>query len=381
MCTAILIAASEMVLRARWKPPARTLAPFTKTRTTTTEYDVAIETNYAGFRDVEHSNGSLPRMAVLGDSFVFGSGVAFDDIFTSRLETLFPNPVAVHNFGVSGSGPLNVRYLWRDHAAAIHPDIVMVALFAGNDAVDALRESREARPRFVTVARAKMLYYRTRAWWRSRKQAPVEAVQEAPATQGWNAFGVANPATMEALLAAARERGVPEDSVRARLAAIPDSLVRDALEFRSNPFNLAEGVLDPDGKLHHLLLDTPEANEGWEKLEEALRELNRDVGRAGSKLVLVCIPAGAQVDSTYWWFRNLGFRLDERVLRNTPFQERLAQFAAREKIPLLDLLPVMRAHPNERLYYDQDGHWNAAGHDVAAHAIADWLRPMLPPTR
>jgi len=378
-CTAVLFVLTELVLRARWEPKSRTLAPLANTRTTTREYDVAIETNRAGFRDVDHADAPAPRIAVLGDSFVFGSGVALEDIFTSRLAALFPNRVTFYNFGVSGSGPLNARDIWRDHASAIHPDLVMVALFAGNDAVDALREAHEARPpRLVTVARAKMLFYRTRAAWRARQQAPVAPPREATATRGWNAFGGDNPATMDALLAAARERGVPGDSVRARLDAIPDSLVADALAFRSNPFNLAEGVLDPDGKRHHLLLDTAEANEGWDQLETALRELHRDVTGAGAKLVLVCIPAGAQVDSTYWWFRNLGFRLDERVLRDTPFQDRLTQFASRENIPLLDLLPVMRAHPEKRLYYDQDGHWNAAGHKVAAGAIAARIRDWLP---
>lgn len=381
LCTAVLFVLTELVLRARWEPAARTMSPLARTRTTTTEYDVAIETNRAGFRDVDHDYQPSPRVVVIGDSFVFGSGVAFDDVFTSRLDSLFSHRIAFYNFGVSGTGPLNARYIWRDYASAIQPDLVMVALFAGNDAVDALREAREARPpRLVTVARAKMLFYRTRAAWRARKQVPP-APREAPANRGWNAFGGDNPATLDALLAEARKRGIPEDSVRARLEAIPDSLVQDALDFRSNPFNLAEGVLAPNDKLHHLLLDTPEANGGWDALETAVRELHRDVEKGGSRLVLVCIPAGAQVDSTYWWFRNLGFRLDERVLRQTPFQDRLAQFASRENIPLLDLLPAMRAHPEQRLYYDQDGHWNAAGHGVAAHAIAQWLEPMLPAAR
>ena len=44
---------------------------------------------------------------------------------------------------------------------------------------------------------------------------------------GWNAFGVDNPATLDALLAAAQRRGVPEDSVRARFDAVPDTLVAD----------------------------------------------------------------------------------------------------------------------------------------------------------
>ena len=195
-----------------------------------------------------------------------------------------------------------------------------------------------------------MLGYRMRAWWQNHKHATRDNVQAQLARRatGWNAFGLDNPATMGALLDVARERGVPEDSVRVRLAVVPDSLVADARSFRSNPFNLAEAVLDPDGLRHNLLLDTPQRETGWSALESALVDLKGDVASTDAKLLLVCIPAAVQVDSTYWWLRNLGVRLDDRVLRETEFQNRLAKFTARENIPMLDLLPVMRAHPEKR---------------------------------
>lgn len=369
-CVAVLLVVTELVLRASYVPPARTLAPATKTRTTTAEYDVTIETNHAGFRDGDSHPYFGGRVAVIGDSFVFGSGVARGDIFTARLSRADPQ-FNVWNFGVPGSGPFNVLYLWRDYARPLRPQVVVVAIYAGNDASDALRESREARPRFVILARAKML------WHRVHGGAPASVVT-ARVSQGWNAFGVDNPATEQALLAAAQKRGVSPDSVRARLAAIPESLKADALAFRSNPFNVAEAVLDPDGLRHNLLLDTPAMQQGWDALESALARLHRDVESAHSQLLLVCIPAAVQVDSTYWWPKKLGVRFDGRVLHDTVFQDRLAQFAQKEKLPLIDLLPEMRKRSSARLYYEQDGHWTAAGHDVAARVIAERLSALLP---
>ena len=369
-CIAVLLVAAELALRASYVPPARTLAPLTRTRTTTAEYDVAIETNRAGFRDPDSHPYFGGRVAVIGDSFVFGSGVVKGDVFTSRLSRADPQ-FNVWNFGVPGGGPFNALYLWRDYAREVRPQVVVVAIYAGNDASDALRESSEARPRFVILARAKML------WHRVHHRAPT-TVATARASHGWNAFGVDNPATLDALLAAAGKRGVSPDSVRARLAAIPDSLKADALAFRSNPFNVAEAVLDPDGLQHNLLLDTPAMKQGWDALESALTRLHRDVESANSKLLLVCIPAAVQVDSTYWWPKKLGVRFDDRVLRDTVFQDRLAQFAREEKLPLIDLLPAMRKRSSSRLYYEQDGHWTAAGHDVAARVIAERLSALLP---
>jgi len=139
-------------------------------------------------------------------------------------------------------------------------------------------------------------------------------------------------------------------------------------------------VLDPDGLRHNLLLDTPAMNEGWKELEDALTKLNREVNASGSRLLLVCIPAAVQVDSTYWWLKNLGVRLDERVTQDTVFQHRLAEFAKTQDIPLVDLLPGLRKRSTARLYYEQDGHWTAAGHDAAARLISERLFEILPTT-
>lgn len=368
-CIAVLLVVTELVLRARWEPRVRTLGANVHTRTTTAEYDVAIDTNREGFRDVDHPLAG-PQIAVIGDSFVFGSGVAFEGGVTARTQALLAGrskPAEVHNFGVPGTGPHNALRIWRAYARDLHPHMVIVCLYAGNDAGDALRESREHRPRFVTIARAKMLWFVLRA---RTHGSTTPAAAPVPAG-GWDAFGVDNPATMDALFAAAKSRGVPEDSVRARVAAIPDSLVADARAFRSNPFNLAEAVLDPDGLRHNLLLDTLEMQRGWDALESALRDLHHEVDAAGSKLLLVVIPAAVQVDRGYWWAKNLGVRLDRRVLDTPEFQRRLSAFCTAEGIADLDLLPLMRTHPDRVLYYLQDGHWTGAGHDLAAQAIAE----------
>ncbi|HKW15839.1 MAG TPA: hypothetical protein VJS69_15245 [Candidatus Krumholzibacteria bacterium] len=374
ICVVVLLVAAEFVLRIGYTPPARTLAPNVKSRTTTSEYDVTIETNAQGFRD----SGAHPffggRVAVIGDSFVFGSGVVEGDVFTSRLSSS-DRPFNVWNYGVPGTGPFNALYLWRDYVRQLRPQVVVVTVYAGNDASDALREKSEAKPRSVILARAKILWHRMRSSSHTSQRAPSRVA----GAHGWNAFGLDNPATTDALLTAAQKRGVSADSVRARLAQIPDSLVQDALAFRSNPFNVAEAVLDPDGLRHNLLLDTPEMKQGFAAMESALTRLHREVEAAHSQLLLVCIPAAVQVDSTYWWPAKLGVRLDKRVTRDTVFQHELAEFARKEKIELVDLLPAMRKRPSARLYYAEDGHWTGAGHDVAANVIGEKLHDMLPP--
>jgi len=377
-CTALVLIAAEAVLRATYEPPVRTFPAHVVARTTTPEYDVEMATNAEGFRDVDHARTKAPgvlRVAVIGDSFVAGSGVAVDSTFVARLERILASDgrrVEMLNFGVSGTGPVHALRVWRRFASHYHPDLAIVCLYAGNDAADAMRESSEAKPRWMLLDIARRTRARIRAW---RRPAPAGAPRPDEAARGgWNAFGTDNPVRLDALLEAARRRGVPADSVRARLAAVPDSIVADALAFRSNPFNLAEAVLDPRALRDNVLLDTEETRRGWEYAEKALRELDAETRRAGTRMVLVCIPAGAQVGKRYWWATKLGLVLDDRVLTDPVFQRRVANFAAETDLPLVDLLPALRANAGATLYFEQDGHWTPRGHAFAARAIADGLR-------
>jgi lysophospholipase L1-like esterase len=401
---AAALGVSELLARAVLRARVRTFPKNVVARTVTAEYDVEMATNSEGFRDVEHARAKpagAVRIAVLGDSFVVGSGVARDSIFTSLLSSQLeelggePRPedgappseaaaasetarrVEVLNFGVSGTGPLSAERIFRRYAARYEPDLVLVCVYAGNDASDALRERAEARPALATAALAAEAVGRLPALLAGTNRRATPAAPT-PGAGGWNAFGGENPATLPALLAAARRRGVPADSIRARLAALPESLLADALAFRSNPYNLAEAVLDPSSLRDNVLVATPELAAGWLHLEAALSALDAEVRRTGARLVLAVIPAGVQVDKKYWWAARLGFALDGRVLDEPAFQERMRSFAVREGISFIDLLPEMKSLGSSFLYFEQDGHWNASGHDAAARAIARGLRPATP---
>ena len=68
------------------------------------------------------------RIAVLGDSFVYGFGVEREETFTSLLEQLLPNAITI-NMGVSGSNPKEqyaALLKWREE---IRPEVVVHVIY------------------------------------------------------------------------------------------------------------------------------------------------------------------------------------------------------------------------------------------------------------
>ena len=99
----------------------------------------ALTTNSKHLRDREYEYqkpSNRKRILVLGDSFVWGYGVADRDIFTEVLESRFERdrmPYQVINTGVSGWGTDQEYLYFADEGVKYSPDIVVLAFYLGND--------------------------------------------------------------------------------------------------------------------------------------------------------------------------------------------------------------------------------------------------------
>ena len=90
-----------------------------------------LATNALGFRDVDHGEkaAGVTRVAVLGDSFVFGSGVKQDEPVTRRLAALLGPSFEVINLGVPGYGTDQALLTLRRWGPRLSPDLVLVGFF------------------------------------------------------------------------------------------------------------------------------------------------------------------------------------------------------------------------------------------------------------
>jgi hypothetical protein len=101
--------------------------PVSRARQATSEFDVAITINSAGFRgprDWPAGAKSKPRVLVLGDSFAFGWGVDDERCFSAVLQQREPG-WDVFNAGVSGYGTDQEEVLLERLLPVVQPDVVV----------------------------------------------------------------------------------------------------------------------------------------------------------------------------------------------------------------------------------------------------------------
>ncbi len=308
------------------------------------EYENVITINKAGFRDRERLTTKAPdsrRIAVLGDSFTAGLGVKDPEVFTEVMEKNLEGKTEVLNFGVNGFGPTQEYLLLKNRVLLYRPDLVLMLFYLGNDFDDTTNLTAwidgYQRPRAILDDRGKIAF----------TNIPVPK--------------------------ASRSR-----RERTRTCSLPRSHVVDFLDrlLHQQRDKYALDVLPPEVRLCRKNLD-PSVAAALPLLRGLLRETDELCRRQGSRFAIVLAPTVTQIyDDMYWKRIKSVYHLREEDYDLFLPNKLLAGIGAELGIPVLDLTPALRAEAGNgaELYYYKNRHWNAAGHRIAALAIAAWLR-------
>lgn len=322
----------------------------------TSEFTVRVDFNSRGLREreipYENPTGAR-RVLVLGDSFVQGSEVPVDATFTRQVESLLnqrsDRATQVINAGVAGFGT-GQEYLFLKHDVGQYkPDLVVLVFYIGNDVTNnsyRLRGSPNGRdkPYFVLDSHGNLR--------------PLTFTARERSQEGWQ-----EKLRRESLLFGVLDTGV----------------------FSKTQWSGADESDEPDRPTQILLRyefpvysDHPTStwNDAWDVTEALLDAARDEAARNSARFLLVSAPSKWEIYPREWEdFRALHKLSSDGWDLDRPGRL-LAAIAERHNIAYLDLRPALReaAASGPRLFYQQDLHWTAAGHEVVARALLDHLR-------
>jgi lysophospholipase L1-like esterase len=308
-------------------------------------------------------------VAVLGDSFVDAMTSPREEAWPARLEEITGK--RVQNYGTSSYGPQQELYVLQDFAIAHQPRDVVLAYFAGNDLFDA--------ERFDNWQRGGDKPGEEPTGWRLKKKFRRFEMLYLTTLVG-RAFPARPPAKSQN---PARTTAFGFDRGAYQIPAPAGPLLRFAL---MPPY--LQKLAGPRSEI--------ERSRGWQLVRDSISRMKEVCRQHNSRLTVMFVPSK---DEVYWPLiaRSLG---ENELQRSVDFisaynhmairvadiranrlvqNDLMREFCATAGIRFLDLTPILEqaAASGRAVYFADDAHWNAAGHEIAAQELARFLAQQL----
>lgn len=318
------------------------LKPGVTTRFETAEFATDITINSAGVRDDEvgpKKPGEF-RIVVLGDSLVMAVQVPVEQTFCRLLQDQLNRDLGggerrfrVINAGIQGFGPVEEFLFYREIVSRFDPDLVLVALYVANDAVEAATSS-----------------YRLASELSGREGPPI---------------------LREAWYAAVRRivrRSMVLQVVRLRLRSLAEHFGRAP--------DLAPALRTYLPELHDDVAD------GLSVTRDVMGRLADLAAADGARTALMLLPARFQVDDADYGYLTRDLAVSGYRLVRDAASERFRDALAPLSLPSFDTLPALRAGDRtERVFFVGTAHFTPYGHAVLAERLGQFLTEsdLLPP--
>jgi len=307
--------------------------------------------NEFGFRDRNHPLAKPVgrfRVLGLGDSFVYGA-VSVRDNFLRVAEHQLNRGAEISTdillMGVPGWSTENQLGYLEDAGLDLDPDLVVINFFVGNDVSGIPVRGRVIRGNVYpttsplplrNLLRKSQLFVMFESLVLRRMMRRLKDVKMTKST----------------------ENGGPDP--------VPVSDLYLKIMEQSLPVFLRE----PEPRTLAL----------WDEAEGHLARIDEVCRAAGVPWLLVLIPDEVQVDAKVRSQVLAGLAVSAGDYDFDAPQERLNRWADAHKVPVLDLLPVLRSEhkPGARLYVPNDTHWNKQGNLTAGLMVGRAIMNVLP---
>lgn len=326
------------------------------------EGEAFVAINSAGFRDRERSvvkPAGTFRVAVLGDSMMEALQVDLEATFAALLERKLAacaafgdKKIEVLNFGVAGYGTAQQLLTYRYHAANYSPDLVLLAFFPGNDVRN---NSKALEPE------------KTRPFFLLREGRLVEDQTFAQSQEFRRRTNL-----LRSVL----------DRLRWFRVLQAMYFIKDRLEQRAVAAAAQTGGQGYEAGIDGAVYSepaTPEWRDAWAITERLVEKLRGDVHESGARLMLLSLSTGIQehpdtsvreafvraqgIKDLYYPNRRIEAWASQLGVPTISLWSKFQEIAQKENV-------YFRGFPNTRM---GTGHWNEAGHRMAADVVSEAL--------
>ncbi len=316
---------------------------------------VTVRISAQGFREREigpKAPGEY-RIAMIGDSFTFGTGLRDEETISARLEQRLKDAIpgkhaTVMNLGCGGYGPWQAHALLLERGLALQPDLVILQLFLNNDVFDTtMRRGIPLRAYTPLEARYKTYFLHFTSDWRIRADIRLQEYSR-----------------LFKLL-------FVRSSGRIGLARLLDS----TRLFHREPDYLNLPPTEPrNGMLEIYRADWyPVLQEGWEAMEQDILATRDDCAQRGIGFIVYVVPGQYEMSEQAWTRAAQGDSPPGFYDREKPARS-AETFFQREGLAHVQVKEALAAAPDvNALYFALDGHLKPSGADIVAQAVASYL--------
>jgi hypothetical protein len=294
-----------------------------------------VRTNAAGFRSdrefVTERAGGVFRVLLFGDSYTAGDGVSNGQRYSDLVETLLPG-IEVYNYGLPGTGTDQHLLVYREMAASVDHDAIVIAVQVEN----------------VRRVVARYREFTDRGGDRMILAKPYFTLGDGGALELHNVPVPRDPVTAEQLGEDGRfvDRGGDLRLFRQVLNKLGPGVK-----------SFVQSVMAPDPLPGYSRPDHPD----W-LLMRAI--LERWIESTDVPVIIMPVPLYHHV---------------EELARPDRYQARFAELAAPPRVTIHDPLLAFRAvprHARRAFRFERDVHPTAAAHRVLAESLAGALRAL-----